>query len=540
MVTRDASNRTDGVRRTDVRWPALLALAFAGGCMMIGPDYHRPAPPVASGWVARDAAGIAPPSEPIGPWWESFGDPPLTNLIVEAYRQNPSLQAAGVRVIEAQARRGIAIGTIFPQSQNLVGAYSRNVASKNLQIPVSDRSFDQFLLGFDVAWELDLWGKFRRGIESADAEVLASLANYDDVLISLLAEVAANYIGIRTAQEQLAVARYNADIQRKSLGIATDRARHGAVTDVDPAQSATILHSTEAQIPFFEAQIDEQASTLSALLGTTPRRVEDLVGDAPAGIPEPPDEVAIGIPADLLRRRPDVRRSERLLAAQSANIGIAKADLLPHLSLVGSIALDSTDAAKFFEGRSFEAFGGPSFSWAILNYGRITNNVRVQDAEYQALVNDYTNTVLTAQADVESAVAAHRGSRLQTASLRESVAAAQKVVDLVGQQYAEGAVDFTTVLLAQLFLVQQQDALVASQGQEALTLVTLYKALGGGWEPWDGASVISEETAAQMSSRTCWRDLLAEREQRNIVQAASNGTEKDTGWWRWRWWRPQW
>jgi NodT family efflux transporter outer membrane factor (OMF) lipoprotein len=493
--------------------------------MMIGPDYHRPAPPVASGWVARDAAGIAPPSEPIGPWWESFGDPALTNLIVEAYRQNPSLQAAGVRVIEAQARRGIAIGTIFPQTQNLFGGYSRNVASKNTNVSIPDRDFDQFLAGFDVAWELDMWGKFRRGIESADADVLAALADYDDVLISLLAEVATNYIGIRTAQEQLAVARYNVDVQRKSFDIATDRARHGAVTDVDPAQSATILHATEAQIPFFESQIDEQASTLSALLGITPRRVEQLVGDGPGTIPVPPEEVGIGIPADLLRRRPDVRRSERVLASQSAQIGIAKADLLPHLSLVGSIALDSTDAAKFFEGRSFEAFGGPTFSWAILNYGRISNNVRVQDAEYQALVNDYTNTVLRAQADVESAVAAHRGARLQTVSLRQSVASAQKVVDLVGQQYSEGAVDFTTVLLAQLFLVQQQNQLVASEGQEAFTLVTLYKSLGGGWEPWDGAS---------------WRDLLAEREQRNIVQAASNGTEKDTGWWRWRWWRPQW
>ncbi len=235
-----------------------------------------------------------------------------------------------------------------------------------------------------------------------------------------------------------------------------------------------------------------------------------------------------------------MRRTERLLAAQSARIGIAKADLLPHLSLVGSINLDAKDAAKFFEGRSFEAFGGPTFSWAILNYGRITNNVRVQDAAYQALVNDYTTSVLRAQADVESAVAAHRGALLRTASLRESVVAAEKVVDLVGRQYGEGAVDFTTVLLAQQFLVQQQDQLAASRGQEALTLVTLYKSLGGGWEPWMNRSVISDETASQMSARTRWGDLLAENEQRNIAQAASTGTEHDRGWWRWRWWRPQW
>jgi outer membrane protein TolC len=268
--------------------------------------------------------------------------------------------------------------------------------------------------------------------------------------------------------------------------------------------------------------------------------VEDIVGEGPARIPSPPETIALGIPADLLRRRPDVRRTERLLAAQSAQIGIAKADLFPHLSLVGSINLDAKDAAKFFAGESFEAFGGPTFSWAILNYGRITNNVRVQDARYQSLVNDYTTTVLGAQADVESAVAEHRGALLRTAALRQSVEAAQKVVDLVGQQYGEGAIDFTTVLLAQQFLVQQQDLLAASQGREALTLVTVYKALGGGWEPWAGRSVVSDETASEMSSRTRWGDLVAEHEQRNIQQAASSGTEEDRGWWRWRWWRPQW
>ena len=529
-----------GMRRVGTGLLAVLAVVVAPGCMMIGPDYQRPPAPVANGWIDRNVPTIAPAAEPIGPWWESFGDPALTSLVVEAYRQNPSLQAAGVRVLEAQARRGIAIGTLFPQTQNAVGGYQRTVASENVVVVPSKRSFDDFLAGFDVAWEVDLWGAFRRGIESADAELLASVADYDDVLVSLLAEVAANYIGIRTAQEELAVARENADIQRKSYDIAARRAREGAVTDVDPAQAATLLHATEAQIPTFEAQIDEQASTLSALLGVPPRRVEALVGDAPTPVPNPPDRVAIGLPADLLRRRPDVRRSERLLAAQSAQIGIAKADLLPHLSLVGSINLDAEDAAKFFEGRSFEAFAGPQFSWKILNYGRITNNVRVQDARYQALVNDYTTTVLRAQADVESAVAAHRGALLRTASLVESVAAAQKVVDLVGLQYVEGAVDFTTVLLAQQFLVQQQDLLAASRGQAALTIVTLYKSLGGGWEPWAAESVVSDQTAAQMSSRTRWGDLLAEHEQRNAVQAASSGTEHDRGWWRWRWWRPQW
>src|SRR5205823_10594324 len=290
--------------------------------------FRSPAP-VAPDWIARGAGSIDPSAEPVGPWWESVGDPVLTDLIVEAYRQNPSLQAAGVRVLEGQARRGIAIGTLFPQTQNAVGGYRRTVASENVVVVPPERSFDQFLAGFDVAWELDLWGAFRRGIESSDAELLAAIADYDDMLVSLLAEVAANYIGIRTAQEELGVARRNAELQRKSFDIATRRAREGAVTDVDPAQSATLLHATEAQIPIFEAQIDEQASTLSALLGIPPRRVEDILGDAPPHIPSPPHRIAIAIPAALLPRRPDVRRTEPPLAAPPARTALANAAPLP-------------------------------------------------------------------------------------------------------------------------------------------------------------------------------------------------------------------
>jgi NodT family efflux transporter outer membrane factor (OMF) lipoprotein len=528
--------RGTATRIAVVVWP-LIAVT---GCMMIGPDYNQPATPVATGWLGHDTGVIGPESEPIGPWWETFNDPILTHLVVVAYQYNPSLQAAGARVLEGQARRGIAIGTLFPQLQNAHGDYRRIISSRNTEVITPDRNFNEYLAGFDVAWEMDFWGKFRRGIESSDADLLAAVADYDDVLVSLLAEVAANYIGIRTAQEQLAVARENAELQRKSFRIASERAKQGAVTDVDPAQSATLLHATEAQIPFFQAQIEQQAATVSALMGFPPQDVETLIGSAPVPIPNPPEHVAIGIPADLLRRRPDVRRTERQLASQSAKIGIAKADLLPHLSLVGSINLDAEEAAKFFMGRSFAAFGGPTFSWDILNYGRISNNVRVQDAEYQALVNDYTTSVLRAQADVESALSAYRGALLQTASLVDSVKAARKVVDLVGQQYAEGAVDFTTVLLAQQFLVQQENLLVASRGQQALAVVTLYKSLGGGWETWAGRSVVSDDTATQMAQRTNWDDLLREEQQRNIANAASNGTEKDRGWWRWRWWRPQW
>src|SRR5881398_1967688 len=235
MVGHDFTTRTEKAKRAGGAGVPIFAIFVVSGCMMVGPDYRRPPAPVAPDWIARDPDSIAPSAEPIGPWWESFGDPILSNLIADAYRQNPSLQAAGVRVLEGQARRGIAIGTLFPQTQNAVGGYRRTVASENVVVVPPERSFDQFLAGFDVAWELDLWGAFRRGIESSDAELLAAIADYDDVLVSLLAEVAANYIGIRTAQEELGVARRNAELQRKSFDIATRRAREGAVTDVDPA-----------------------------------------------------------------------------------------------------------------------------------------------------------------------------------------------------------------------------------------------------------------------------------------------------------------
>jgi len=517
-----------------------VPLLAASGCMMIGPDYQRPRAPLAQAWIDRAEPAISRQAEPIGAWWESFDDPTLSDLIAQAYRQNPSLQAAGVRVLEAQARRGIAIGTLFPQGQALVGSYSRVLQSKNIAIPVPDRSFGDLVLGFDAAWELDIWGRFRRGIEAADADVLAAVASYDDVLVSLLAEVAANYVQIRTLQQELAVAQQNAQLQRNSYDIARVRYDEGAATALDPAQAATLLYDTEARIPAIEARIEGTASTLSVLLGVPPRRVQDLLGDAQRPIPSPATEVAVGIPADLLRRRPDVRRAERLLASQSARIGIAKSDLLPHLSLVGEIALNAESARDLFEGKSARGFGGPTFRWDILNYGRITNNVRVQDARYQALVGDYETTVLRAQADVESAMAAYLGAIRRTASLTESVVAAQKAVDVVSEQYREGAIDFTAVLLAQDFLVTQESTLATSRGEVALALVATYKALGGGWEPFEGRSVVGQDTAEQMRARTRWGALLGEREQAAGIEAASTGTESDRGWWRWRWWWPQW
>lgn len=517
-----------------------VALLHFAGCMMVGPDYTPHPAPVADQWIENGDATIRPESVDYAEWWKVFGDPTLDRLVASAYEQNPDLQAAGARVLEAMARRGIAIGSLFPQQQDFFASYLRNDLSQNRANRGGvDATFDDWQVGFDAFWEVDLWGRLRRGIEAADADVIASIATYDDVLVSLIAEVATNYIFLRTFEERLAVATANVDIQQGSYEIADAKFEGGAVTELDAAQAASLLEDTRSLIPGLEAGIRQAENTLSILLGMPPRDLEDLIG-GPQAIPKVPASVAVGIPAELLRRRPDVRRAERQLAAQSARIGIATADLLPQFSLTGSIALTAEDFANLFEGDSFEAFGGPTVRWAILNYGRISSNVRVQDARFQSLVGDYESTVLRAQAEVENAIASFLGARRQVDHLERSVDAAARAVELSDLQYREGAADYTRVLTTQQFLIDAQDRLVATRSSMALSLTSLYKALGGGWQMRVGNNVVDEETAEQMRERTRWTNLLTDTGQDEEIRDAGSGTEAERGWWRWRGWWPRW
>jgi NodT family efflux transporter outer membrane factor (OMF) lipoprotein len=518
------------------------ALVWLNGCVMLGPDYVRPPAPTAETWIDPGDPTVKRETKDIGAWWTVFNDPVLNTLVETAYRQNPSLRAAGVRVLEAQARRGIAIGLLFPQQQDAFGAAISNELSENRanqSSPLIKRDFDDWQIGFDATWELDLWGRFRRGIESADAELLASVATYDDVLVSLVAEVARNYALLRTLQERLEVAKANVEIQRRSFEIADAKFQGGVVTELDSAQAASLLHDTEAQIPGLESDIRQTQNTLCILLGIPPQDLQHMLGGVQS-IPSPPAEVAVGIPADLLRRRPDIRRSERLLAAQSAQIGIAKADLFPRFALVGTISLASQDFDDLFKGDSFDNFGGPSFRWAILNYGRIQNNIRVQDARFQALIGDYENTVLQAQGEVENALAAYLGAQRQVQLLTSSVESANRAVELAEFQYREGVTDYTRVLNTQQFLVTEQDRFVATRGSVALNLVAVYKALGGGWEMRIGKDLVPQETQQQMLERTWWDGMITTDGQAKDVDAAASGTEAERGWWRWRWWWPKW
>jgi NodT family efflux transporter outer membrane factor (OMF) lipoprotein len=484
-----------------------LTTVLSGCGFMVGPDFEPPVPPMSEQFREPSGADVTVASADYRDWWTIFGDSSLDSLVARAYLGNRTLRSAGVRVLEAQASRGIAVGNLYPQQQDAFGSLGYFETSERSANSTSNRRFHDWETGFDAAWELDLWGKFRRGIEAADAELLASVASYDDVLVSLIAEVAFNYTQYRTFEEQLAVALRNLEIQQRSYEIADARYQEGAASGRDSAQARSLLESTRSTIPRLEAAMRQTEYVLCVLLGTPPTKLPELHADA-KGIPLAPATVVVGVPAELLRRRPDIRFTELTLAAQSARIGIAKADFYPSLSLIGSIGVAASDFSDLFTSGSMVAFGGPSLRWKILNYGRVTNNVRVQDARYQALVSDYEDVVLRAQQEVEGSIAGYLGAKREAVALGDAVDAAERAVDIALMQYREGATDYTTVINTQQVLVSQQDRYVATRGNEIVNLLALYKALGGGWELRDGEDFVSEQTKAELKERAYWGKLL--------------------------------
>jgi NodT family efflux transporter outer membrane factor (OMF) lipoprotein len=491
---------------TPVLFAGVLLLSTAVSCK-VGPNYTEPAVRLTPEWMDSNHPGVQRGPAELTHWWTALNDPVLDKLVEMAYQNNPSLHGAAVRVLEAQATRGIAVGLLFPQQQEASGSFSWNQVSRNIGAAPLDSVFHNWQADFTIGWELDIWGRFRRGIEAADAQVLASLANYDDVLVSLIAEVATNYVLLRTLEEQLVTIHENLAVQKAGQEIVRLRREAGTATELDVAQTEALVAGTEAQIPATEASIRQTRVALCILLGLPPQDISELLGES-RPIPTPPETVQLGVPAELLRRRPDIRRAERLLAAQSPEIGIAVTDLLPHFSLIGNIGLAAEDFPDMFRGDSMQAFAGPSFRWAILNYGRLISNVRVQDARFQAAVSDYENLILRAQGEVEQAIAGFVGAERQLPSLTQSVAAATRAVDIAQQQYKGGIADYIRVLVAEQSLITEQSRLVATRGSVAQNLITLYRALGGGWELRDGHDLVPAEIKAQMSKRTHWGAML--------------------------------
>lgn len=494
---------------------AILVSALAITGCEVGPDFKSPEASVASKWLEADNASLQTNRQDYERWWTVYNDPTLNNLVEQAYRQNLSVQAAGARVLEARAILGVSIGEFYPQVQqvNVSAGYAQ--ASKNDSSANPGNFLNNYWkasMGLQVAWEIDLWGKFRRSTEAASASYLASIATYDDALVTLLSDVATTYIGIRTLQAQIDIAKENVTKQQRALSIARDRYRGGVATALDVYQAENVLAQTQSTIPNLTSQLQHGEAALRVLLGMAPQSVDALIA-GPRTIPVPPQDVAVGIPADLLRRRPDIRSAELKAAAQSARIGMTKAQLFPAFTLSGVFGTSAGGSTEnpldeVFVSRSIFFAFGPSFSWPILNYGQITNKVRVQDARLQALLLEYQETVLKAQKEVEDGLSSFLQGRQQVELLRQSVTAANNALAIAIDQYTLGTRDFTTVLTASQNLYQAQSNLATASGNVSTSLATIYRSLGGGWQIRGNSEFVNDTVRAEMRNRTNWGSVL--------------------------------
>ena len=509
-------NITASVPRSALRAGVIAFTALATGCAMVGPDFQKPEVDTSDAWLQVEDERVDSGRIEYEDWWQVFNDPALDRLIEHAYKDNLNLQVAGLRILEARAQLGIATGLKYPQSQSVGASYVRSKSSENsppfsnLPNDVLDRidtSVNVWSTSFDIAWEADIWGRFRRGIEAADANLAANMLNYDAVLVTLTGDVALTYATIRTLQQRLVYVRENVTLQERGLELAETRFEFGATSELDVQQSRSLLESTRALIPFLQAHIGKARNVLSLLMGMPPNELQEYLA-GPGAIPGAPTQAAVGIPADLIRRRPDVRAAEMAAAAQSAAIGVATAELYPQFVLAGSIGLSGENFSDQFESGSGSGFVMPLVNWNIFNYGRIKSNVRVQDARFQQAVTIYENVVLNAAREVEDGLLGFLHAQEEVEHLENAVVASQRSVELSLDQYDEGQVDFQRVLNSQATLLGQQDSLADARGRIVSSLVSTYRALGGGWQLREGKSYVDPDTLNEMRERTNWGDLL--------------------------------
>ncbi len=454
---------------------------LACGCATVGPDYKAPAPSVPDKWGSDFKTGATGDISSLTAWWENLGDPVLSGLINQAVQGNLDLRDARARVVEARARRGISESGMFPSlDASGTARYSRGSSGTG-----DGNTRETYQAGFDAGWEVDVFGGVRRSVEASQADLEASQENLKDVRVTLAAEVALNYVDVRTYQARLSVAEANLKIQQETFEITDFKYQAGLVTALDVSKAKYNLKSTEAQIPGLRTNLKSAKNRLAVLLGASPgslpgRLNEEL--DEIAPIPVTPVEIAVGVPADVLRHRPDVRQAERNLAAQTARVGVATAELYPKFSLTGSIGLESLSLGKLFNIDHRSTSFGPGSSWNIFDAGAIRQNIQVQTAlQEQALVK-YEAAVLSALEEVENAITAYTEEHIKFTALKDALSAAQEAAALANDQYVSGTSDFQEVLEAQRSLLSFQDQMTTSRGTITANLIRLYKALGGGWQ----------------------------------------------------------
>jgi multidrug efflux system outer membrane protein len=460
--------------------PAVVICLVLAGCAAVGPDYRRPDPGAPASWHTDLEGGLtAGQANPqtMAQWWTTFNDPLLADLIERAVHGNLDLKQAKARLREARARRGLSQAELFP-TLDASGSFTR---SRSSEITGTGELTNLYAAGFDAGWELDIFGGVRRSIEAAEADFEASREDLCDVLVSLLAEVALNYVETRTYQTRLAVADANLQTQQETYELIRSRYQAGLSDELAVQQARYSLEDTRSRIPTLRSGLEQAKNRLAVLTGLAPGSLHTVLAER-RPIPVTPPTVAVGVPAEALRQRPDVRRAERNLAAQTARIGEATAELYPKFRLAGSIGLESLHANDLFDAASRPWSIGPGFSWNIFDAGAIRRNIEVQSALQEQYLLAYQAAVLGALEEVENRLTAYAEEQLRREHLAEAVAAAQKAEILARDRYGAGLVDFSDVLDAQRSLLSFQDQLARSDSAVTSNLISLYKALGGGWQ----------------------------------------------------------
>ncbi len=497
-------------KRSVWRLTTACAALTLNACTTLGPDYQAPEVGWLEDWQTALYGQIEAPErqaqDDLRFWWRLFDDPVLNGLIELARQANPALRIAGLRILESRAQLGIAGSALYPQVQQIGGAASYvNTRRRGGALPNKDEDFVSYQAGFNLAWELDFWGRFKRGIESADAAFFASIANQQDLQVLLNAQVADLYFAYRTAELRIAIAHENAAIQRRSYEITEQLYQSGERSELDLQQAKTQYLSTLSTIPDLEILLTKTGNALATLLARPPGQLPELTGQ-PDTLPRAEPLKIQGIPARLLMRRPDIRAAAWAVAAQSAQIGIAEADFYPAISLLGSIGW-SGDSRNDSPGLGTLGIG-PGVNWNVFDHGRIENNVRVQDARLQQLIEQYQDTVLQAAREIDDAAVSVVKSAEQQKLLDASVRAARRSLDLANTRYREGYADFQRVLDAQQSLFAQTERELVNQGNHVSAVVGLYKALGGGWLNMPIQQLVSEDTRHSLQERTDWGSLL--------------------------------
>lgn len=424
-------------------------------------------------------------------WWKNFKDEELNSLIQRATAANPQVQLARARLLQSRAS-GEAVSSSFSPSVKAAASYAREKDSQNAPAPVllapdgrvesaSEQAENRYQAGFDASWEWDLFGRHRHALDATRAETDASAYELGSAMLSLLAEVARNYIELRATQQQIALTQADIAAQRDMLGLLAARQRGGLASKLARLPAETQLIQLTSQLPVLENARRKSLHRLSVLLGLPPGALDDelqTIRPIPAG----DVDVPVGLPSDLLRQRPDIRRAERKVAAATARVGLASADLYPRFSLTGSVGLASVSAGDFFRRDSLLWQVGPTLTWPILQRGQIISNIKVREAEAQAAMIVYRQAILNGLEETENAIGTLSRERERHALLARDMDMQRQAVDLVRARYAGGLIDFRDVLDAQRALSQRQSELARSDAAASIALVALYKALGGGWD----------------------------------------------------------